>query len=522
MSAGVESNVLIGKTDPKDTAHPYPTVQLDPRLQHVPLDPARAHLRPPPPAVSSSSSDRSQAQIWVGAAAYRDGQRCGNTVHTALSRAAHPDRVRVAVADQTLDDRGDLTCREAYCRLAREAALQRRGSSTDDANDDAEDCPRLSQIVFSSLDASTSRGPVVARHHLQTLIGPADEFCLNIDGHSLFTNGWDVALLADWAATNNEMGIVTTYVHDESPHVISGEGDNRPHAETPHICDVRPGGHGLPRNEGATNVRNATAPLLQSKWGGGFAFGKCHAERRVPIDGRAAYVFDGEEFSRAALLWTAGYDFYSPTMYGHAVYHNYTKNPVTTTWGDQRDREKNEREDEMGANRIKLHVGQPFVGRVDTTDLARYGVAQHERARTLEQFYNFTGVVFGASPSWNHRCHQLHWVPYVHPEVVEAVVPGWRQEPREEEPQEVGVGRDDAAATPAAANAGGGGGGGGGAPCDSVPGEGGKVHLHYHDVSNESFLRQCNRGLLGTNFVLVLLLLSFLVERARRKGKARV
>jgi len=304
-----------------------------------------------------------------------------------------------------------------------------------------------------------------------------------------------VALLDDWTAADNEMGILTTYVHHSSEYVIRTNGDNNPHSDSPHLCDIKVGGHGLPRNEGATNVRNATVPILQSKWGAGLAFGKCHSERRVPIDEHASYIFDGEEFSRAALLWMAGYDFYSPTPAGHAVYHNYTSNPITTTWGKE-DRKGRQREEEIGANRIKLHLGQPFRGAVDTKDIERYSIP-NERARSLDQFLNYTGVSFVSGQGagrWDHRCHQLHWVPYLHPEIVEAVVPGWKQEAT----------RGDDIET----------------PCESSIG---RVYQEAYEslgaFSNETSIKQMNGGLLLTNFVLLFALLCFFVERARRKGR---
>ena len=59
-------------------------------------------------------------------------------------------------------------------------------------------------------------------------------------------------------------------------------------------------------------ARNLARPKLSTLWAAGVAFSKCHAEREVPYDPYTPHVFDGEEFSRGARLWTAGYDFYTP------------------------------------------------------------------------------------------------------------------------------------------------------------------------------------------------------------------
>lgn len=328
----------------------------------------------------------------------------------------------------------DDQCIDVYCRLA--ASISGYNDGTD--NSAKSHCPYREQIVVEQRNAKLSRGPLVARHRLQNLLlktmqnenlvlgGGEESFCLGIDGHSIFTNDWDRFLVRDWIAAENEMAVITTYVHDG---VVGGplkqNGDNSPYPEVPHLCDVKVGGHGIPRNEGATNIYNATRPILQSKWGAGFSFSKCHTEERVRIDSHTDWVFDGEEFSRAALLWMSGYDFYSPTVYGQAVYHNYTGNSVITSWNSNPSPKKDE-EVEMGHNRVKLHVGQPFEGKVSTIDFDRY--SPQRKARSLEQFLNFCGIgSYENTSNWTHVCHQLHFVPYERPEVVEAMIPGWRQ-----------------------------------------------------------------------------------------------
>jgi len=414
------ANHLLGKLNPNHTTHPFPDVVLNPEVQHVPLDPAKSTLRPPPPQLAAGSA--SSATILVTAVSFRDGQRCAYTILSALRRARHPDRVRIAVVDQALD--GEDRCLPTYCELARVEF------ATATAEKSQSHCPYRDQLVVDERDARKSRGPLVSRHYAQLLLGDDEEFCLGIDGHSVFTNDWDVYLIKDWLDAENEMGVITTYVHHSADAVIAPNGDNTPYHDTPHLCDIKGGAHGIPRNEGATNIHNATRPILQSKWGAGFSFSKCHSERRVKIDRHTDWIFDGEEFSRAALLWTAGYDFYSPSLYGHAVYHNYTGNPISLTWGSKKvtGTESRGAEEEMGANRVKLHIGQPFEGKINTTDFDKYTVSDTNKARTLHQFLEFSGVNYDGQGKWTHRCHQLHWVPYTHPEVVEALVPGWRQE----------------------------------------------------------------------------------------------
>ena len=423
--------VLVGR---KDTTHPYEDVELRPDTQNTPQDPALAHLRPPPPRIDTEGGPQA-SPIFVGMASFRDAVRCGYTLWTAFGRAKNPDRVRIGVYDQTIQ--GDGSCLEEYCKLAGKGAGKGAGGGDGDTNAGA-DCPRRDQVRIMESHAGESRGPLVSRHHLQKLIrhegggdeagdGGVDEFCLHIDAHSVFTNDWDRYLIDDWLMTENEMGVVTTYIHDIGG--VKPDGTNRGWSSIPHICDVKAGAHGIPRNEAATNVRDAHRPILQSKWGAGFSFSKCHSEAAIPFDGSANWVFDGEEFSRAALLWMDGYDMYSPSTKGHAVYHNYTSVPHLFYNDKTPEQLRNKKvEEQMGINRIKLHIGQGFEGQVDATDLARYNPS-HRRARSLASFQNFTGVFFDGR-EWEHRCHQLHWVPYEHPELVEERISGWEMEPR--------------------------------------------------------------------------------------------
>jgi len=131
-----------------------------------------------------------------------------------------------------------------------------------------------------------------------------------------FAPSWDRHLLRFWAETNNEYGVLTTYVADkrELGKCLNG------HFEVPHLCQVEWGAGGVPRNSQAKAARNLEAPVLTSLWAAGLSFARCHFEKRVPNDPSLPYIFDGEEFSRGLRAWTWGYDFYTPprTVVGHA------------------------------------------------------------------------------------------------------------------------------------------------------------------------------------------------------------
>ena len=401
-SQGQDKHILMKKDD----LLLYQDVKLHPELQHIPLDPLLQDLRPPPPRLLPEE----ERTIFIGTSAFRDGYRCGTTLFTALSRALHPERVRIGVVDQVLDD--DIRCFDSYCERAR----KHWNASSDD-----ESCPYQENIRIDTKNASNSRGPIVARHFQQQLV-QNEEFCLQVDCHSIFTNHWDKFMVEDWADANNEMAVLTTYPHDLHSFV-KDNGDNNAPGGLPFICAAQRGAHRLPRNKGATLVSNMYQPQMTAFYGAGFVFSKCHAEKRVPIDPNSLWIFDGEEHSRSLLLWTAGYDMYAPTGKGLAIYHNYSAVAVRH-FSLKVDPDQRSREETFGANRVKLHLGMEFSGQVNTSQLAKFST--RSKVRSLEQYYNFSGVPVNHDPWPNNTCYQLHWVPYEYAEDVEKLLPGWR------------------------------------------------------------------------------------------------
>ncbi|RHY50896.1 hypothetical protein DYB30_009143 [Aphanomyces astaci] len=415
----------------KDKKAPNTDVTLYPETQNIPLDPTLSHLRPPPPRIPSSFD------IFVGLSVFRDGLRCGYTIFTGFKRARNPDRLYFGIVDQVNPD--DLKCLDEYCKLA-------KVEWPDD------ECKYKSHIRVDEHLADDSRGPTLARHYQQKLVGD-QEFCLQLDAHSVFTNDWDVGMMQDWTTLNNEMAVLTTYLHNLNDF-IGDDGTNKrtTHSTTtialpmsgnccrtltlhcmyvapnhlPHICQTMRGGNGLVRSIGADLILQPKHPQMSALWGAGLSFSKCHAEKRVLVDNHNHWVFDGEEFLRASHLWTHGYDLYSPSKVGSVVYHNYTSVPARFEHVKV-DQELKTKEQEMGINRFKFVVGWPFQGLLDSFDLEKYPWGT---ARTLQQYLDFSGITFEPGQKDKGSCKQLHWVPFSDPTSVEALVPGYTMTPR--------------------------------------------------------------------------------------------
>ncbi|KAJ0407060.1 hypothetical protein P43SY_005333 [Pythium insidiosum] len=388
-------------------------VKLDPSVQHIPLDANQASLRPPPARVPS------EFDIFVGLSVFRDGYRCAKTMLTGFTRAKNPDRLYFGVVDQV--NPGDAKCIDEYCKMAA-AQWPDKGP-----------CHYKDHIRIDERLADDSRGPTLARHYQQKLVRN-EEFCLQLDGHSIFTNLWDENLVAEWKRINNEMAVLTTYLHHINDFVKENGDNNAPAGWLPHLCTTTRGGNGLVRNVGASMIAGSKFPQMSALWGAGLSFSKCHAERRVLIDSHTLWMFDGEEFLRASHLWTHGYDLYSPSPLGSVVYHNYSKVPARFEHVKV-DQKKKDLETEMGANRFRLIVGQPFKGQVDTYEMDKFAFGT---ARTFQEYLNFSGVTFVEGKNDTDSCKQLHWVPYSDPTDVETLLGGsWKLNPSKAEKRPV-------------------------------------------------------------------------------------
>lgn len=150
---------------------------------------------PPKPTINGTVET---ASVFVGIAAFND-QRCGLTLYNLFSKAAHPTRVFIGVVDQL--NKGVQDCLQTYCD--KDVSVQGVGK----------ECRYKDQVSVLRLDTTAAKGPVFARSHQNKLL-QGEEFCLQIDAHSDVTQGWDSDLIEVWKAADNEMAILSTYVHD--------------------------------------------------------------------------------------------------------------------------------------------------------------------------------------------------------------------------------------------------------------------------------------------------------------------
>ncbi|CAM9364997.1 unnamed protein product [Choristocarpus tenellus] len=342
----------------------------------VPIYRNKSAPQPYPPV--SNSWNLPETSLWVGIASFRDS-RCGKTLFNMFSKAGHPKRVFAGVVQQ--NDDGDESCLENYCRLM-------AGETENKDGGESSNCPYLENIRVLEMDASEAQGPCWGRH-MQSYLLADEEFCMQTDSHVDYVKDWDVLIMKEWGAARNEYAVLSTYAQD-----VENLGVNIHNSwEMAHLCEVIFPGSGQPRNQNARAIRFMKEPKLTTTWGAGFSFSKCHAEKAVPYDPYLNQIFDGEEFSKMARLWTRGYDVYTPrrSYIGHDYKHHPTE---TTTW------RKNKREvPDSGAwhnaanlrlwNLLEMPGGDKSGPAVEEMQRGPWGLGNK---RSLDQFIRFTGV----------------------------------------------------------------------------------------------------------------------------------
>ncbi|CAK4298718.1 unnamed protein product, partial [Aphanomyces euteiches] len=195
-----------------------------------------------------------------------------------------------------------------YCKLAKASEWKK--------------CKYKKNIRIDKHNSIQSKGPTVARWYQQQLIKD-EEFCLAIDAHSQFLPDWDTKIVEEWLRTENEMAVLTSYPLD---YKFMGPDLTIPERYSSHLCNYLPRRNiqKVPVIRGMMLIDDSEAPQMSTLWGGCLSFSKCHAERRAGNDKHTNWLFWGEEYLCSMLLWTRGYDLYSPSRHGHVVFHNWS------------------------------------------------------------------------------------------------------------------------------------------------------------------------------------------------------
>ena len=350
--------------------------------------------RPRPPF--DDTFRRNGSVVVVMIAALRE-KRCPDTLASIFGQASHPARVRIALVQQNAP--GDPDCLAAACAAAG-TPLTSAGAAGEYANPHG--CAMFERVRVRRMAARDARGPLYARAQQPALLREGDDFCMQIDAHTVFSRGWDVEMLREWGSARNEFAVLTTY----PTNVKDMNRSMNDHREMPHLCAASWIKAGVLRNGQARAAANLSRPLMSPLWAAGLSFSRCHAERRVPADPSLPDIFNGEEYSRGARLWTHGYDFYSVTRPLIGVYYGNEK-------GTQGGWQVNRTCERASQQRMATLLEAPGSDQSEAAR-ARLGAFGLGTRRSLDQYVAFSGVDPRAMKA-DVRC-VVEWVAWSEPE----------------------------------------------------------------------------------------------------------
>jgi len=332
--------------------------------------------RPPPGVDLDAHLERlgGEPTILLMISSYRDFQ-CAETVSDAYLKAMHPERVSVAVVQQTSVADSSCDSPTLSCAAAPEQPL----------------CAHASRVRIFTLDAKNATGPIYARH-VGSRMYRGEAFVMQVDAHNLFVRNWDTDVLTQWHATRNEYAVLSTYLTD-----LQGSLDARGtslRATRPIMCnsDFKEGGSTVAYMRHGSQPEEVPAlreqPMLQPFWGAGFHFSRGHWVVRVPYDCCLPMVFMGEEISMGVRSWSHGYDVYAPTR--SVLFHEYAafshrRRAVTLFW--ENDGRQNKGRYEESIRRLTALV--ELDPSVDPSSFSRQGEAMYGlgHARPASLFY---------------------------------------------------------------------------------------------------------------------------------------
>jgi len=86
-------------------------------------------------------------------------------------------------------------------------------------------CKYRDKIDVYEMEANLAVGPIFARH-IGNRMYRGEYYALQVDAHVTFVTGWDVSLIEQHIATNNEMAVLTTYLTDVEGSIDPDTGNS--------------------------------------------------------------------------------------------------------------------------------------------------------------------------------------------------------------------------------------------------------------------------------------------------------
>jgi len=340
---------------------------------------------------AAESRDVNSRTIFVSIASYRDFQ-CKDTLDSIFSRAQFPNRVRVAIDDQ-IQEGIDIPCNTPVQPC--------------EEYPDQVACKYRGQIDIYEMEADLAVGPVFARH-IGHRMYRGEYYAMQVDAHVTFAQDWDIDIIQQLEATNNEMAVLSTYLSDISGALDPVTGyskiKTRPiMCNTDYETDVQ-GSHLRHRSQPERLPTIKDMPQMQPFWAAGFSFSRGHFVVNVPYDLYQPMIFQGEESSIGIRAFTYGYDHYAPQR--SICFHTYAsgheeRNKVPHFW------QHAQKYQGIGRKAMVRLLG--LIGMLPEVDPSAWDHREEERygagsVRTLEKFFKTFGIDVHKKRCEHHLC----------------------------------------------------------------------------------------------------------------------
>lgn len=291
--------------------------------------------------------------IFISIASYRDPE-LERTIHSAIDNAINPEELHFGIFLQEFEE-------------------------------GAPDLSWVPNLTIDTIHPKMARGAGYARAQIVPMYNGQDYF-LQIDSHTLFEPGWDVACIDQYKKAqeiaNNTKIILSAFplpFYVEQNKQISIIKNSK--IQVPYPTKQKPKLN--KRGEWTAervNLSSKKLPEESTTILAGFIFSTGELIKEVPYDPEISFF--GEELCFAVRAWTRGWDIYSPSVV--ILYHFYTREGYSKIWKDRNLRGMSWKELEALSKQKQQRV---LCGLESGT----YG---HGSIRTIEEYEKITGIDF--------------------------------------------------------------------------------------------------------------------------------
>ena len=316
-------------------------------------------------------TQNSDDTIYVSVASFRDSE-CPPTVEDLFAMALNPRRLFIGIIEQ--NDPSDPPCMPpAY------ASCQ-----------GAEFCPS-DNIRIRRVRPSEARGPTFGRY-VAMLMYQGEKYYMMIDSHNRFAKHWDAKLIKMYSLLPSKKAVISAY-----PNMMLKDVREMLKAKVVRVlCNAHFVDDGFLRLDGAVFNDNCHA-RQQPFAAAGFLFADALLVKEVPFDPYLDYIFDGEEITYSARMWTHGWDIYSPSE--NIIYHLYGREKAERVWSVPNNNWWYKQRESVKRVQYILGATHPNttvrIIPLDTTEqlitreLDKYGLGKE---RSIEEYWRFAKV----------------------------------------------------------------------------------------------------------------------------------